>query len=127
MFYLQGHAVMFVIRVDFPLSSPAPAPAAEADAGQGGGAIGWQRVRQRLNSVGRGGLPGQTSGATFERIKETLLQSLKHAANIRKGAERVDRLNRALPQSESSGSPTPASAARFRLPQQRRVVRGEQL
>ncbi len=110
-FYLQGHAVMFVIRVDFPLSSPAPAPAAEADAGQGGrGDPVWQRARQRLNSAGRGGLPGQTSGATFERIKETLLQSLRHATNIRNVGPNELIVLTVISQSESSGSPAPASA-----------------
>ena len=109
-FYLQGHAVMFVIRVDFPLSSPMPAPAAEADAGQGGGDPVWQRARQRLNWAGRGGPPGQTSGATFERIKETLLQSLKHAANIRNVGPNESVVLTVISQSESSGSPTPASA-----------------
>ena len=110
-FYLQGHAVVFVMRVDFPLSPPAPAPAATADAGQGGGGDPvWQRARQRLNWAGRGGLPGQTSGATFERVKETLLQSLKHAANIRNvGAHELVILT-VVSQNESSGSPAPASA-----------------
>jgi hypothetical protein len=110
-FYLQGHAVMFVIRVDFPLSSPAPAPAAAADAdpGSGGDPV-WQRARQRLNSVGRGGLPGPTSGATFERIKETLLQSLRHATNIRNVGPNELIVLTVISQSESSGSPAPASA-----------------
>ena len=127
-FYLQGHAVMFVIRVDFPLSSPAPAPAAEADAGQGGGGDPvWQRARQRLNSVGRGGLPGQTSGATFERIKETLLQSLKHAANIRNVGPNELIVLTVTSQSESNRSPTPASAGGSYSRTRRGVVRREQL
>jgi len=110
-FYLQGHAVVFVIRVDFPLSSPGRAPAAEADAGKGDGADPvWQRARQRLNWAGRGGLPGQTSGATFERIKETLLQSLKHAANIRNVGSSELVILTVVSQNESSGSPAPASA-----------------
>lgn len=109
-FYLQGHGVVFVVRVDFPLFPPGPAPAAEADAGQGGGDPVWQRARQRLNSVGRGGLPGQTPGATFERIKETLLQSLKHAANIRNVGPSELVVLTVISQSESSGSPAPASA-----------------
>ncbi len=41
-------------------------------------------ARQKLqNPALRGGPAGQTPGATLERIKETLLQSLKHAANLR--------------------------------------------
>jgi hypothetical protein len=88
-FHLQGHAVMFVIRVDFPLLPPGAAPAKEEEAEPGPGTVDlvWQRARQRLYSpmstAAPGGLPAQTAGAAFERVKETLLQSLKHAANIR--------------------------------------------
>jgi hypothetical protein len=110
-FHLQGHAVVFVIRVDFPLSPPAPAPAAQPDTGKGGGGDPvWQRARQRLNSAGRGGPAGQTSGATFERIKETLLQSLKHAANIRNVGPGELIVLTVISQSEASGAPGPASA-----------------
>lgn len=109
-FYLQGHAVLFVIRVDFPLSAPAPAPAAQADAGKDGGDPVWQRARQRLNSAGRSGEPGQSPGATLERIKETLLQSLKHAANIRNVGPSELVVVTVVSRNESSGTPAPASA-----------------
>lgn len=109
--YLQGHAVVFVMRVDFPLAPPAPAPAAEADAGQGGGDPVWQRARQRLqNPAARGGQPGQTPGATFERIRETLLQALKHAANIRNVGPGELVVLTVVAQSGPSGAPAPASA-----------------
>jgi hypothetical protein len=113
-FYLQGHAVVFVIRVDFPLFALGPPQVGEGEVGKESADPVWQRARQRLyspqNPALRGGLPGQTPGATFERIKETLLQSLKHAANIRNVGPSELIVLTVISQSESSGSPAPASA-----------------
>jgi hypothetical protein len=113
-FYLQGHAVVFVMRVDFPLFSPGPPQAGEGEVDKGAGDPVWQRARQRLyspaNSIGHPGLPGQAPGVAVERVKETLLQSLKHAANIRNVGPSELIVLTVISQSESSGSPTPASA-----------------
>jgi hypothetical protein len=111
-FYLQGHAVVFVIRVDFPLFSPGPSQAGEGEVGKESADPVWQRARQRLyspqNSASRGGrgLPG----ATFERLKEDLLQSLKHAGNIRNMGLDESVILTVISQNEASGSPAPASA-----------------
>ena len=115
-FYLQGHAVAFVMRVDFPLSSSGPPQAGEGEVDKGAADPVWQRARQRLyspaNSAARGGreLPGQTPGATFERLKGDLQQSLKHAANIRNVGSNELVILTVISQHESSGSPAPASA-----------------
>ena len=110
-FYLQGHAVVFVLRVDFPLS-PAIAPqASEGEATKGAADPVWQRTRQKLqNPALRGGLAGPSSRATFERIKETLLQSLRHAANLRNIGSDEWVILTVISQSEPSGAPGPASA-----------------
>jgi hypothetical protein len=110
-FYLQGHAVMFVLRVDFPLAPSAPPQASEGEASKEGADPVWQRARQKLqNPALRGGPTGQTPGTTFERIKETLLQSLKHAANIRNVGSDEWVILTVVSQNEPSGAPAPASA-----------------
>jgi hypothetical protein len=110
-FYLQGHAVVFVLRVDFPLAPSAAPQASEGEADKGTADPVWQRARQKLqNPALRGGPAGQTSGATFERIKETLLQSLKHAANLRNIGSNEWVILTVISQREPGGAPAPASA-----------------
>ncbi len=87
-FYLQGYAVLFVMEVDFPLS-PAVSPDVDADR-QPQTPVDpvWQRARQRLYSPRDSGLrsrmqPNPRDQMNFEQFKEELIDTLKHAANIR--------------------------------------------
>jgi hypothetical protein len=111
-FYLQGHAVVFVMRVDFPFSSPGPPQVGESEVDKGAADPVWQKARQKLyspvNSAARGGR--EPPGATFERVKGDLLQSLKHAVNIRNVGSNELVILTVISQNESSGWPTPAGA-----------------
>jgi hypothetical protein len=86
--YLQGTAAVFVMRVDFPYSFPTQRPQ-EGEAGKEPVDPVWQRARERLysppGSRGHGARmqAGQAQGMSFEQFKEELLQSLRHAANVR--------------------------------------------
>jgi len=87
-FYLQGYGVLFVMEVDFPLS-PAVSPGADVDQPQETPVDPvWQRARQRLYSPRDPGLrsrmqPNTRDQMSFEQFKEDLIDTLKHAANIR--------------------------------------------
>lgn len=87
-FYLQGYGVLFVMEVDFPLS-PAVSPGADVDQPQKTPVDPvWQRARQRLYSPRDPGLrsrmqPNPRDQMNFEQFKEDLIDTLKHAANIR--------------------------------------------
>jgi len=84
-FYLEGYGALFVTEVDFPFSfapedrsEGEPAPQQPVDPV-------WQRARQKLRSPGAGRAYGQGTGdeMSFEQFKADLVQTLKHAANIR--------------------------------------------
>jgi hypothetical protein len=86
--YLQGYGAIFVMRVDFPLlpttepqgqGEQTPAPPADPV---------WQRARQKLYqpAYGRrdaGARPGGPGEMDFNQFRSDLIQTLKHAANIR--------------------------------------------
>jgi hypothetical protein len=86
--YLQGYGAVFVMRVDFPLlpatepqgqGEQAPAPPADPV---------WQRARQKLYqpAYGRrdaGARPGGPGEMDFNQFRSDLIQTLRHAANIR--------------------------------------------
>ncbi|UCD49165.1 MAG: hypothetical protein JSW27_16730 [Phycisphaerales bacterium] len=82
-FYLEGYGALFVMKVDFPFSFPAAGePKDESE--QAVDPV-WQRARQRLRSPGTRRAYGLAADEemSFEQFKADLLQTLKHAANIR--------------------------------------------
>ncbi len=86
-FYIQGFGVLFVMEVDFPLS-PAAAPDVESEP-QSPTSVDpvWQRARQKLYAP-RGAFPSraqlsQNQQMNFEQFKADLIETLRHAANIR--------------------------------------------
>ncbi len=86
-FYIQGFGVLFVMEVDFPLS-PAAAPGVESEP-QAPAPVDpvWQRARQKLYAP-RGAFPSraqpsQNQQMNFEQFKADLVDTLRHAANIR--------------------------------------------
>ncbi|MBN1507892.1 MAG: hypothetical protein JW955_13660 [Sedimentisphaerales bacterium] len=86
--YLQGHAAIFLLKVDFPLSAPTTQGQAASQKAEPADPV-WQRARDRLYSPQRGGpygargVPLAAQERSFDQIKEDLIQTLKHAANIR--------------------------------------------
>ncbi len=87
--YLQGYGAIFVMRVDFPLAPPA-GPKDQNEPGQKEPADPvWQKAREKLYAPvsprGYGGLraTGGPQGMSFEQIRDELLKTFKHAANIR--------------------------------------------
>ena len=85
--YLQGYAAIFMLKADFPLS-PTPQGQAEPQQTEPADPV-WQRARDRLyapqspTAYGAPRLPGQADQRSFDQLKEELIRSLKHAANIR--------------------------------------------
>jgi len=87
--YVQGFGALFVMRVEFPLLAPAQEKEpAETRPKEPMDPV-WQRARDRLYSppggglYGPGGLPRQTDERSFEQLRQDLLDTLRHAANIR--------------------------------------------
>ena len=92
--YLQGYGVLFMMKVDFPLSAPPESQEQEEETEQEDVDEVWEQTRQQIYQP-------QTSSTGFysrreneapevkydaqrvENLKTTLIQSLKHAANIR--------------------------------------------
>ncbi len=87
-FYLQGFGVLFVMEVDFPLS-PVAAPGVESEPPSSAPVDPvWQRARQRLYAPPGGAYrsrtqPNQRQQMNFEQFKADLIDTLRHAANIR--------------------------------------------
>ncbi len=87
-FYLQGFGVLFVLEVDFPLS-PVAAPGVESEPPSSAPVDPvWQRARQRLYAPPGGAYrsrtqPNQRQQMNFEQFKTDLIETLRHAANIR--------------------------------------------
>jgi len=85
--YLDGYGAVFVMRVDFPLSF-SPAPPAQEEPEQETDPV-WQRARQKLyaprerSAYGRAGTAPKSDEMTFEQFQKDLVQTLRHAANIR--------------------------------------------
>jgi hypothetical protein len=84
-FYLQGSAAVFVLEMDAPFSFAPPQPSGEQAASEDVDPV-WQRARQKIYSppdLTRRGRPGTTERMDFQQFKEDLLQTLRHAANLR--------------------------------------------
>jgi hypothetical protein len=114
-FYLQGSAAVFVLEMDSPFAfAPAPpgAGAAEKDAVDPV----WQRARERLTSAQNPalrdsrGVPGETRKMDFQQFKEDLLQTLRHAANLRNIEPNESVIVAIIAHEESSAWPAPAGA-----------------
>jgi hypothetical protein len=90
--YLGKYGVLFLINVDFPLSPPSEAAEQPQEPNKAGVDQVWQQTRKQIYQ------PGPTTVTTrqpyddqevsydaqkVENLKNVLLQSLKHAANIR--------------------------------------------
>jgi len=86
--YLQGHAAIFLLKADFPLSPPAPQGQAQGQKAEPADPV-WQRARDRLYSpqnagaYGPRGMSAEAQERSFDQIKDDLVKTLKHAANIR--------------------------------------------
>lgn len=83
--YIQGHSVLFLMEVNFPLPSAVDSPVRVEREPAGPVDPVWQRAREKLYSPGPGmrRLPAEAETISFEQFQEDLLRTLKHAANIR--------------------------------------------
>jgi hypothetical protein len=87
--YLQGYGAVFLVKVDFPLSAPAQMPQKEED--DGGSEIDkvWEQMKlemyepERVAKSKRNRKTREYDPEKVESLKTTLVESLKHAANIR--------------------------------------------
>ena len=87
--YLQGYGSLFLIKVDSPFSAPPETPQEEGtDQEQKGDEV-WERMRQEMYEPQRLAKSKADDKARkydpekVESLKTTLVESLKHAANIR--------------------------------------------
>jgi hypothetical protein len=86
--YLQGYAAVFMLKTDFPLSLPPQPSPAQSQKAEPSDPV-WQRARDRLYSppsAGRYGPAGMSPEAdqkSIDQLKEDLVQTLRHAVNIR--------------------------------------------
>ncbi|MHC4353727.1 MAG: hypothetical protein ACYS0H_13535 [Planctomycetota bacterium] len=88
--YLQGYGVLFMMKVDFPLSPPyqEQQPDETEQEDEGADKI-WQTVRDNLYAPEKVAKRKKDDSAAkydaekVESLKTTLVESLKHAANIR--------------------------------------------
>lgn len=90
--YLGKYGVLFLINVDFPLSPPSEAAEQPQEPNKAGVDQVWQRTRQQIYQPDPATVstrqPYDNPEISFdaqkvENLKNTLLQSLKHAANIK--------------------------------------------
>ncbi|MFZ2148092.1 MAG: hypothetical protein WAV28_12805 [Sedimentisphaerales bacterium] len=90
--YVQGYGALFLTKVDFPLSPP-PKAQEEKETKEEDVDVDpvWEQMKQEIyapEEVGRGRSTGERQEEKYdagkvEGLKETLIKSLKHAANIR--------------------------------------------
>jgi len=87
--HLQDYGSLFLIKVDFPLSAPPQAPQEEGtDQEQNGDKV-WEHMRQEMYEPQRfAKSKADDKGRKYDpekvdSLKTTLVESLKHAANIR--------------------------------------------
>jgi hypothetical protein len=85
--YIQGYAALFMLKVDFPLSAGPAREQPEADENEPADPV-WQRARDRLYAPPgmtpwRSRRTGEADARDFDQLKEDLLRSFRHAANIR--------------------------------------------
>jgi uncharacterized membrane protein YgcG len=88
-FHLQDYGVLFVVKMDFPFSQAMPATNPGASNGRTDADPVWRRARQRLYAPRdmrrhrQGGVPAAPDPMSFEQLQEDLIQTLRHATNIR--------------------------------------------
>jgi hypothetical protein len=87
--YLQGYGVLFSMEVNFAFSpQPKPQPRQTAEPNEQVDST-WQRAKQQVFSPGESRGPGGADSAEeynsqmVEELKQDLITTLKHAANIR--------------------------------------------
>jgi hypothetical protein len=86
--YIQGYAAVFMLKADFPLSVSPPPGRTERQRAEPADPV-WQRARDRLyappsaNRYGPAGLPREADQKSVDQLKDDLIQTLRHAANIR--------------------------------------------
>jgi len=88
--YIQGYGALFLTKVDFLLSPPPEAPEEKETEEEDTDPL-WTQMRQEIyapEEVGRGRSTGDRPEEKYdaekvEELKETLIKTLKHAANIR--------------------------------------------
>jgi hypothetical protein len=86
--YVQGHAALFFINVDFPLSPP---PQVQTEKVKQGGDQVWEQTRWEMAASNipleymhqRDAEARQYDKELVEQLKTNLIKTLKHAANIR--------------------------------------------
>ena len=113
-FYLQGSAAVFVLEMDSPFTF-APVPPGLGAAEKEAVDPVWQRARERLSSPQNPalrdprGLPGETERMDFQQFKDDLLQTLRHAANLRNVEPNEYVIVTIIAHEESGAWPAPAS------------------
>ncbi|HUU20170.1 MAG TPA: hypothetical protein VMW72_23680 [Sedimentisphaerales bacterium] len=88
--YIQGYGTLFLIKVDFLLSPPSEVPEEKETEEEDTDPL-WTQMRQEIyapEEVGRVRRTGERPEEKYdaekvEELKETLIQTLQHAANIR--------------------------------------------
>jgi len=88
--YIQGYGALFLTRVDFLLSPPPEAPEEKETKEEDVDPV-WEQMKQEMyepEDVSRRRRTGERPEEKYdaekvEELKETLIKSLKHAANIR--------------------------------------------
>ncbi len=86
--YLQGYGAIFMLKADFPLTPPASQDQAEPPKTEPADPV-WQRARDRLyapqnaGAYRPSGVSSEAQEKSFDQLKEDLVKTLKHAANIR--------------------------------------------
>ncbi len=87
--YLQGYGVLFLMKVDFPLSAPPQTPQEDGTDRKEEGDKVWERMRQEMYEPERVAKSKTDDKAEkydpekVENLRTTLVESLKHASNIR--------------------------------------------
>lgn len=87
--YLQGYGVVFLMEVNFAFSPPLKPEEQEDEEAAEQVDPTWQRARQQIFAPttprpGMSGFSGQGPGLVkFDQLKKELIETLKHAANIR--------------------------------------------
>ena len=86
--YLQGYGVLFLMKVDFPLSPSKPAQEPDETEKEQDGDEVWRNMRLRLYEPEKLSKRKDDSAAKYdaekvENLKTTVINALKHASNIR--------------------------------------------
>jgi len=87
--YMQGYGVVFLMEVNFAFSPPLKPDVQKDEETAEQVDPTWQRAREQIfapktPNLGMPAFPGQGPGLVkFDQIKKELIETLKHAANIR--------------------------------------------